>query len=175
MFNRTTRTAALAAVLGTFVSASVSAHVPPECALLFLETGHANDRLVRTSQEASNVAMAGLAQRRSDDYVRLAEALTQLLDAQTSFYAKMLAAIQCLEPNASTNILPMWKANGEMCFPSEECPEAWEGYEGAAGGLWQSEVGWYCRSRERFCWTEGAGEACSCSTKPPPQSGFVKR
>ena len=162
-------------VLGFMVAiASARAHVPPECALLFIDAGHANDRLVRRGQETSNLAKAGLDQRRSDDYLNLAEGVTRLLDAQTSFYEKLLAAIQCLEPNASSNILPMWKANGEICFPSEVCPEAWEGYEGAIGGLWESETGWYCRSRQRFCWTEGAGEACACSTKPPPQPGFVK-
>ena len=72
-----------------------------------------------------------------------------------------LLFLSCVASHAqdSANTLPA------MCF-SEACSGPW--HEFASLG----EIGWYCEDRTRFCWTEGDGQACACSTKQPP-SGWV--
>ena len=70
--------------------------------------------------------------------------------------------------------LPLRKSDGQICFSDERCPDPWGRYLGRSSGYFARERGWYCERKNRFCWTEGLGHGCACSTKAPSESDWAR-
>ena len=51
--------------------------------------------------------------------------------------------------------------DGAIWCPHEACDERWEEYK----LTFDIDLGWYCRSKNRFCQSDGGG--CGCSTTDP--------
>lgn len=67
---------------------------------------------------------------------------------------------------AQENPLPLRRADGGMCFIDMTCAGPWREF------VFRGDTGWYCEANERFCRTEGFGQACACSTSRP--SGWLE-
>ena len=58
-----------------------------------------------------------------------------------------------------------------LCSHDEWCTQPWTAFRPSDER--SSDVGWFCRERSRFCYSERNGARCRCQTGMPPSSDWV--